>query len=96
MQVRYDISPDLVRELLDYDDATGGIVWRKRTEHHFAGGKRDAGWACWNWNAKYAGTPAGGDDGGYIGIRINYRMYRAHQLAWAHFYGEWAGWPVCY
>lgn len=46
------------------------------------------------WNTRYAGKQAGtvvmnGDGNEYIQIAINGKMYFAHRVAWAIFYGVW-------
>ncbi len=88
-----DLTPERVRELLDYDPFTGILSWRERPIR--PGCERpDKG-----WNTRFAGKPAGRPDKhGHIYIGIAYRRlyetrnFPAHRLAWAHYYGEW---PVC-
>ena len=47
------VSPDLIRELLDCDYATGSLVWRPRTSRLIP---NDKGRAL--WNARFAGNRA--------------------------------------
>jgi len=52
----------------------------------------DTGVFVWEAQRKkiVVGSVAGGDNGhGYWVIRIDGRLYRAHQLAWLYVYGEW-------
>jgi hypothetical protein len=76
---KYDIvSPDMLRQLLDYDPDTGLFVWRSR-----AGQK--------SWNTRYAGTRAfaNRDKHGYqTGTLLGLRFF-AHRIAWAHVYRAW-------
>lgn len=68
-----DVIAAQVRELLDYDDATGIFTWKKDVARN-----------------RKAGQVAGGiSTQGYVVITINSRSYKAHRLAWLHFYGEW-------
>ena len=74
------ISIDVVRSLLDYDAETGNLIWRKRLNQNF--------------NSKYAGTIAGAiHRSGAIQIQLTtdslQRLFWAHRIAWAHFYGLW-------
>lgn len=68
------LTADSLREMLCYDSETGIFTWRE-TRH---------------WRA-LKGTVAGGcsHQRGYRAIRINYRSYLAHRLAWLYVYGEW-------
>lgn len=79
------ITQEYVKEVLDYNTATGIFVWKKRDITHFKT-KR----AFTNWNNRYAGEVAGTKkpDSGYVIISINKQMFRAHRLAWLYVYGE--------
>lgn len=69
-----DLTADYLRELLCYDSETGIFTWRE-TRH---------------WRAikgEEAGTCA--HPRGYRTIRINYKAYLAHRLAWLYVHGEW-------
>ena len=73
-----DVSPERVREILDYDPQTGRFRWKRREEN-----------GAW-WNGRYAGTVAGGcDSKGYRRIAIDNRGHRAHRLAWVWVTGRW-------
>lgn len=74
-----------LREMLNYDPATGQFFWRERSADRFESPRRHN-----NWNARYAGKSAGGlDKHGYLVIRIERRIYFAHRLAWLWVHGEW-------
>lgn len=86
-----ELTPEEVRQLLEYDAATGLFTWRARPLHMFKGDdftQRRCGNA---WNARYAGTPALTADSegrGYlVGSVLNTNAY-AHRFAWMHFHGE--------
>lgn len=90
MATRTVVSPAALRQLLDYDPATGALRWRKRDVAFFA--------HCSNptrsanaWNAKYAGRPAFSSVGshGYREGAIFNQNYLAHRVAYAHFHGVW-------
>lgn len=65
-----------LRAALVYEPDTGLFIWRAR--------KKGARFNTW------AGRRAGASrDGGYVVIRIDYRLYRAHRLAWLYMRGRW-------
>lgn len=67
------LTQERLKELLDYDPETGVFVWK----------------VCAAKNIK-AGSVAGCKIlDGYIKIRINGNLYRAHRLAWLYIYGCW-------
>jgi len=73
-----DISIERLRQMLTYDPETGVLTWRHRPEGPA------------NWNARYAGKPAGGLDArGYMRIRIGKRNYFSHRVAWAIHHDRW-------
>jgi len=81
-----EITPEIVRELLDYDPETGTFVWRERDRKW---SKSDKDWK--RWNTRFAGKPALATirgDGYYCGAILGV-MQKAHRVAWTHFYGEW-------
>lgn len=82
----YDLSPEDVRELLDYDPTTGLFTWRKRTRKWFTTERAMKG-----FNTQFAGKPAltANDGNGYRHGQIMMRNYKAHRVAWAHYHGKW-------
>lgn len=75
--------PDIasLRSIFVYSAETGEIVWKWRefaTQHETR-----------RWNTRYAGKPAGSpDEDSGLTIKIKKRLYKAHRIAWALFYGE--------
>lgn len=67
------LSASLLRELLDYDPATGVFTWRVTLSN-----VRPAG--------SVAGTIEGN---GYCQIQIARVVHKAHRLAWLYVHGEW-------
>jgi hypothetical protein len=80
------VSPEQLRDLIDYNPASGRMTWRVRPECLF----RTPGEAR-RWNGLYAGKPAGTaiDGQGYLQIKIFSRCYLSHRVAWAVHYGAW-------
>jgi len=73
------LTVERLREALRYDPMTGLFTWpqRRRT-------------GLLNSHSEFpAGHRKTGKDGGYIVIRINFQLYRAHRLAWFYVHGEW-------
>lgn len=69
----YDLTAEQLRQWLRYDLHTGLFTWLQMS------GKR-----------KPAGSVAGGlDDDGYVVIRLDKTLYRAHRLAWLYVTGDW-------
>ena len=65
-----------LRAVLMYEPDTGMFIWRARKK----GEKMNT------WHGRRAGATR---DRGYIVIRIDYRLYRAHRLAWLYMRGRW-------
>jgi hypothetical protein len=88
-----DLPVELLRVLLVYDSDTGKLFWRERPVSMFEdrGGRYTAHWCAKKFNAKHAGQEAftsvsskGYHTGGILG-----RVYSAHRVAWALYYGSW-------
>lgn len=68
-----ELTAERLRHLLSYDPATGAFKWRV-----------DRNSKC------LAESVAGGvNPKGYVAVRVDYRPYRAHRLAWLYVTGEW-------
>ena len=79
-------TADDVRSVLDYDPATGDMIWRERPVGHF----KDASYQR-RWNDRCAGKRAGCVSGtiAYSRINLSGNMYLVHRLVWLHVHGEW-------
>lgn len=77
------LTADMLRQLLDYDPATGIFTWLTKPgdERYIRA-----------WNTRHAGKRAGRDvpnKNGYLEIGIDYKLYLSHRLAWLYMTGEW-------
>ena len=68
------LTAERVREVLDYEPETGILTWK----------------APLKFSSRKAGTVAGSkNDQGYVTIKVDNVLYRAHRLAWLYMHGEW-------
>jgi hypothetical protein len=80
-----------LRELFDYDPATGIARWRKRPVLHFYGKRWSPRHACNNWNSKFAGKMIRyvSPTTGYIVVTLRPVGPRhLHRLIWKWMTGE--------
>ena len=68
-----DLTPERLREVLDYNRDTGVFVWAVPT----------------NPRIKVGDVAGCVPERGYRLVRIDRHPYRAHRLAWLYVYGEW-------
>jgi HNH endonuclease len=71
------ITPERLRELLDYDPDTGFFTWRRTQKH----GRRIEG--------VRAGNVKQGVNRLHRYIQLDRKSYTAARLAWLHVHGEW-------
>lgn len=85
------ITPDILRQLLDYDPDTGKLTWKRRGPEWFTDGKQTSEFSAKRWNAKHAGKEAfTADNGkGYRHGSIFNKRHIAHRVVWAIHRGEW-------
>lgn len=90
-----DITPELCRQLLEYDAATGKLYWRARhasmfQESRWRHARRSPEWAANVWNTNNAGLEAfTANTEGYRVGAISSVNLRAHRVAWAIHFGVW-------
>jgi hypothetical protein len=80
------LTQRIVRELLSYDEKSGGLTWRERDRRWF---KSAAAWK--RWNRQFANRPAfrTRDKHGYAtGLLFN-KSYFAHRIAFLWMTGHW-------
>jgi len=70
-----DLTPERAQELLNYDEASGHLTWRRSKGAAKAGG--------------IAGCTSKTQWGAYIAIRIDGRLYLAHRVIWLLKTGKW-------
>jgi len=58
MATSHILTPELLRQLLDYDPETGLLTWKRRGPEWFSDGYRTAQGRANNWNRKWAGKSA--------------------------------------
>lgn len=89
MTAREILSPNELRKMLRYDADTGVLIWLKAPVTMFDG--VDNRKKAYRWNSRYAEKMAFTviHSAGYRQAGIMGRLYLAHRVAWAMFYGEW-------
>lgn len=73
-----------LRECLSYEPDTGRLVWKRRPLAHFKNTYDRV-----RWNNRWANTEAGNVcEERYRRIFLGPKLYQAHRIAWAIYYGE--------
>lgn len=81
----FELTQEIVKELIHYDPETGKLFWKERDVKWFVneGSKK-------KWNTKYANKEAFiGDSHGYKNGSLLYNNLFAHRLIWFYMTGEW-------
>jgi hypothetical protein len=73
------LTLERLREVLEYDPDSGVWTWIACTGSGGVGG----------WKSKPGKIAGSRDNNGYIVIRIDRAIYKAHRLAWLYMTGEW-------
>lgn len=89
--LKEQVSVDLLRESVIYNEKTGEFRWRQRPIGHFGQGRPTPERRAAMWNAKYAGKLAftSKDPRGYFRGALRGRSLYAHRAAMAILNGEW-------
>ena len=82
------VTRELVKEFLNYNELTGVFTWLPRDRKYFASEH-----SFKVWNTRFSGKTAGSiclDSSGYqfLNIGILGRLYKAHRLAWLYVTGD--------
>ena len=78
------ITADLLKKLVNYDEVSGEMYWLNRPVEMFKTKSAHAG-----WNKRLAGKKAVTIDGkGYLVISIFCKRYLVHRLIWLYVYGR--------
>jgi len=91
-RTKTEVTPEVLRELLDYNPDMGVLVWEARDPKWFTStAYRTAQGCANNWNTRRAGTEAFTCTGanGYKHGRVFGRGFLAHRVAYAIMQGEW-------
>jgi len=92
MADKREITPELLRQLLDYDPETGALYYRPRNPEHFdCKNPAHGDGMCRAWNRDFAHKRADslvGTNNGYPLVRLFNKRYVAHRIAWTIYYGE--------
>lgn len=76
---------EYLRECFDYCHETGVLIWKERPREHFATGSGQK-----NFNSQRTGRRIEGKQAlGYISLKLTNRMFLAHRVIWAIYYGSW-------
>jgi hypothetical protein len=82
--MKKQITSLYLKEILDYNPKTGDFIWKNRPIDHF---NTEKGFKT--FNTRFSGKNAGCIVNGYVVIRINNNLYKAHRLAWLYTHGNW-------
>lgn len=86
------ISIEMLIEMFELDADTGVIRWKHRPEHHFrTTAARTASHSANRFNSQLAGKVAftSRHQRGYLRAEIGNKLFQAHRVAFALFYGHW-------
>ena len=92
MATRADITPELCRQLLDYDPETGKLFWKARSSSDFKASKYASAEqlaALWNRKNAYGLAFTATKSTGYRHGNIQGVTITAHRVAFAIYYGRW-------
>ena len=74
---------EYLMECFIYDPNSGDLIWKYRPVEHF---KNQRGYKCFNSN--FANKKAGTENHGYLIIKLDGTLYRAHRIVYALVHGD--------
>lgn len=95
MTNQYNITPELLHQLLRYEPDTGKLFWKSREPHNFTDGEKTKEHQCAAWNARYANNETFNQpqNKGYLCGDVMKIRLLTHRTVWAVAYGSW---PRCF
>lgn len=89
--LKREITPEILKEFLDYNHDTGLLFWKERAAKWFVDSIQGREYAARCWNGRMAGKPAltALDGHGYRHGNIFNQRNKAHRVAWAIHTGKW-------
>ena len=82
-------TQEFLQTILAYDKDTGEFTWKHRAPETFQGDRDRQIAAAKVFNGKLAGKSPKANSNGYYALGINGKVWRAHQIAWCWYHGEW-------
>lgn len=81
-----EVSPSVLRELIEYNPMTGALFWRARDLRWFSCPRLHR-----SWNTQWAGTQAfcTPTEKGYLRGNVFRQNLKAHRVAFAVYYSRW-------
>lgn len=85
-QIKAKLTPELLRQLIHFDEAGGKYFWRPRPLSMFVNERSQR-----SWHTKFCGKEAMTEiiPSGYRRVTIFGERLLAHRVVWAFHYGEW-------
>lgn len=86
MRRKFELTPELLREVLNYNPETGILTWNRRDRKFFKGYSHYIG-----WNKRFEGKEAftSKNSEGYKTGTLLGNCVKAHRICWVLAYGEW-------
>ena len=84
MAIKYALTVEVARELLEYNPETGTLTWKPRGQKWFTYKDFHI-----HWNSRWAGKTVGTlSKHGYLVFNVRNKLHTAHRTAWMLFHGE--------
>lgn len=84
MATKHKLTPEIARELFDYDQETGILTWKSREQKWFS--YKDF---HLHWNSRWAGRPVGTlSCRKYLVCNVLNKLHYVHRIIWMMFHAE--------